>query len=77
MVGDGWLQGIVGDKFLPLTSLAFIIGSYKKIQSCHRERRKGGHWDGKEAGYLGVVLEKFLPIKSSHRRLGTITFSTK
>ena len=50
MVGDGWLQGIVGDKFLPLTSLAFIIGSYKKIQSCHRERRKGGHWDGKGAG---------------------------
>ena len=50
MVGDGWLQGLVGDKFLPLTSLAFIIGSYKKIQSCHRERRKGGHWDGKGAG---------------------------
>ena len=50
MVGDGWLQGIVGDKFLPLTSLAFIIGSSKYILSYPRERREGVHWDGKGAG---------------------------
>ena len=31
MIGDGWIEKAVGDKFLPLISVAFITGAFFKV----------------------------------------------
>ena len=33
MIGDGWMETAVGDKFFPLISVAFITGAFFKVAS--------------------------------------------
>ena len=84
MIGDGWMEKVVGDKVLPLTSVVFITGTsfmYMhppqylrciKECSCLSFCQATGPWGLPQAG---ISQTKFRQTKAKNAQLPQIEFA--